>query len=172
MNITSNYEVPVVETAKKYINQEFCLSLIALTMLDPIYPDLNININFNNEFYMKRVSETIKGLLLRCDSNKVLLKTQIHINEHTSEFIDNIPDVNPETSEYINNIKVIANVYSNRVKIIFKFYRLNSSVRKLTLEFIDTTPSIIPNTTLNTTLNTSLNTSLNDTSSNLNTILD
>lgn len=128
--IKSNYVVDAINTAKKYLSDPHCVSLVTMAMIDERNKNLDIDFYVYDDVSIELYRDAILTTLLRCEASKILFRScQISSKfvtdyQKTSDLTDNTRP--PSSSdEFLLNSKVILDLIIEDDKTIFKCYRVN-----------------------------------------------
>jgi hypothetical protein len=131
MNLKINIESDSLNQVKKHINTSHGLSMLALCMLDIHHKTLNVEISFDDELSLINTSEQLLATFLKCESNKVMLRSYKVEGKFLDSYLDiKLSDITTQPvspNEYAGNSKVILHCSINEKKHEYYFYRLNES---------------------------------------------
>jgi hypothetical protein len=139
--ITSNINIPPLNSIQQHAGDTHSLSLISMALLDPSYKTLTITAKYNNNIIARQALEHVIGVW----SNYKPIKTKVRsfkiCNGDKAEFLDQaygitFSEILPlDTVASFGGYKVIIDIEYNQ-SYTCKIYReLEPNVRTLTIEY-------------------------------------
>ena len=146
-DIKTNIQLQPMETIRKYSSEPHGMSLIALTMLDPMHKDLEMEIKFDDEGYINSFVEYVMGVWNKYEP----ITSFVRSYEKDGKFIDDLDGVKlsakstaPGSTADFNNKKIIIDVISiGSDSFTFKFYRWGENKPRVLRLLVKTLDSIV-----------------------------
>lgn len=126
--LTRNKEFSAEKSIYKHLGESHSYSLLALSMLDIQNVDLSVDVEFPSHENMELASEQIMGILLKCESSKILFKSAKKNDQFMSDYMGVHLEQNDSKpsgpNDYGYTYKIIMTLSITDNSQIYKFYRI------------------------------------------------
>mgnify|MGYP000013407059 CR=1 FL=1 len=141
LSISTNLKSDSIDQAKKFSSSSHGLSVMALNMLSESHATLKAEISVDSSSILEDCSEQMLAVWLKCESNKVLLRSvrydDVYLDSYFGVKLSNNSSF-PSTSVEYQNAKLILDAELKQNSHVYKFYRWNETMpRVLTIKVAD-----------------------------------